>query len=174
MVLALSSWTTLVDVLACWWHLAIISMSAYLLTTGLMGTTFSGIRIQIEECFVEKMQLKMASALLCLPLFETMKQTISFSLNLIHFLMMNYSNDEWPPWLWTCTPLWLLRFGYHFIGVWDEDPVAQMFQIAKFMGPTWDPPGSCQPQMGPMLAPWTLLSGVLPLHTYTCKCSYPL
>ena len=32
-------------------------------------------------------------------------------------------------------------------------------QIAKFMGPTWVPPGSCQPQMGPMLAPWTLLSG---------------
>ena len=27
------------------------------------------------------------------------------------------------------------------------------------MGPTWDPPGSCRPQMGPMLAPWTLLSG---------------
>ena len=32
-------------------------------------------------------------------------------------------------------------------------------QIAKFMGPTWGPPGSCRPQMGPMLAPWTLLSG---------------
>ena len=30
--------------------------------------------------------------------------------------------------------------------------------IAKFMGPTWGPPGSCQPQMGPMLASWTLLS----------------
>ena len=28
------------------------------------------------------------------------------------------------------------------------------------MGPTWGPPGSCRPQMGPMLAPWTLLSGV--------------
>ena len=25
-------------------------------------------------------------------------------------------------------------------------------QIAKFMGPTWDPPGSCRSQMGPMLA----------------------
>ena len=25
--------------------------------------------------------------------------------------------------------------------------------------PTWGPPGSCRPQMGPMLAPWTLLSG---------------
>ena len=32
-------------------------------------------------------------------------------------------------------------------------------QIAKFMGPTWGPPGSCRPQMGPVLAPWTLLSG---------------
>ena len=32
--------------------------------------------------------------------------------------------------------------------------------IAKFMGPTWGPPGSCRPQMGPMLAPWTLLSGI--------------
>ena len=31
-------------------------------------------------------------------------------------------------------------------------------QITKFMGPTWDPPGSCRPQMGPMLAPLTLLS----------------
>ena len=28
-----------------------------------------------------------------------------------------------------------------------------------FMGPTWGPPGSCQPQMGPVLAPWTLLLG---------------
>ena len=32
-------------------------------------------------------------------------------------------------------------------------------QIAKFIGPKWGPPGSCRPQMGPMLAPWTLLSG---------------
>ena len=30
-------------------------------------------------------------------------------------------------------------------------------QIAKFMVPTRGPPGSCRPQMGPMLAPWTLL-----------------
>ena len=33
-------------------------------------------------------------------------------------------------------------------------------QIARFMGPTWGPSGSCRPQMGPMLAPWTLLSGM--------------
>ena len=33
-------------------------------------------------------------------------------------------------------------------------------KIAKFMGPTWGPPGSWRPQMGPMLGPWTLLSGI--------------
>ena len=32
-------------------------------------------------------------------------------------------------------------------------------EIAKFMGPTWGPPGSCRSQLGPMLASWTLLSG---------------
>ena len=34
-------------------------------------------------------------------------------------------------------------------------------QIAKFMGPTWAPPGPYRPQMSPMLAPWTLLSGMV-------------
>ena len=35
----------------------------------------------------------------------------------------------------------------------------ESLQIAWFMGPTWGPPGSWRPQMGPMLAPWTLFSG---------------
>ena len=34
-------------------------------------------------------------------------------------------------------------------------------QKANFVGPTWGPPGSCRPQVGPMLAPWTLLLGKL-------------
>ena len=33
-------------------------------------------------------------------------------------------------------------------------------QIARIMGSTWGPPGSCRPQIGPMLVPWTLLSGL--------------
>ena len=32
-------------------------------------------------------------------------------------------------------------------------------QIARFMGPRWGPPGDDRTQVGPMLAPWTLLSG---------------
>ena len=31
--------------------------------------------------------------------------------------------------------------------------------IARFMGLTWGPPGADRTQVGPMLAPWTLLSG---------------
>ena len=34
-------------------------------------------------------------------------------------------------------------------------------QIARFMGPTWGPSGADRTQVGPMLAPWTLLSGKL-------------
>ena len=33
--------------------------------------------------------------------------------------------------------------------------------MARLMGPTWGPPGTCRPQMGPMLDPWTLLSGMV-------------
>ena len=31
--------------------------------------------------------------------------------------------------------------------------------ITRFMGPTWRPSGADRTQVGPMLAPWTLLSG---------------
>ena len=41
----------------------------------------------------------------------------------------------------------------------DTEKNTKYTQITKFLGPTWDPPGSYRPQMGPMLAPWTLLSG---------------
>ena len=44
----------------------------------------------------------------------------------------------------------------------NEPKAPVMSQISKFMGPTWVPPGSCRPWMGPMLAPWTLLSWILP------------
>ena len=37
--------------------------------------------------------------------------------------------------------------------------VNKITQIARFMGPIWGPPGSRRPQIGPMLASWTLLSG---------------
>ena len=54
------------------------------------------------------------------------------------------------------TKYWGIAFGYTVFSI-ATFPISQ---IAKFMAPTWGPSGSCRPQMGPMLAPWTLLSGM--------------
>ena len=37
--------------------------------------------------------------------------------------------------------------------------ITTMTLIARFMGPTWGPSGADRTQVGPMLAPWNLLSG---------------
>ena len=37
---------------------------------------------------------------------------------------------------------------------------SQTSLIARFMGPTWGPSGDNRTQVGPMLAPWTFLSGL--------------
>ena len=42
-----------------------------------------------------------------------------------------------------------------------RDRITSKSQRARIMGPTWGPPGSCRPQVGPMYAPWTLLSGII-------------
>ena len=39
--------------------------------------------------------------------------------------------------------------------------LSQQSLIARFMGPTWGPSGADRTQVGPMLAPWTLLSRML-------------
>ena len=73
---------------------------------------------------------------------------------------------------WTCQEKWL--YGKILIPVSSRIPSLELVfssngsysrtrftsQIAKFMGPTWGPPGSGRPQMGPMLAPWILQSGI--------------
>ena len=52
--------------------------------------------------------------------------------------------------------------------------------ISRLMGPKWDPSGADRTQVGPILAPWTLLSGllpciiaVIPAHFPSCS-SYPM
>ena len=40
--------------------------------------------------------------------------------------------------------------------------------IARFMGPTWGPSEADRTQVGPMLAPWTLLSGQLYICVQEC------
>ena len=50
---------------------------------------------------------------------------------------------------------------------WYEDT-----KIARFMGPTWGPSGADRTQVGPMLAPWTLLSGYILLRRPLCPYYY--
>ena len=64
--------------------------------------------------------------------------------------------------------LWMLSlrffFGYSTMCIGRElsEPALCGFvgtsEIARFMRLTWGSPGPCRPQMGPTLAPWTLLS----------------
>ena len=43
--------------------------------------------------------------------------------------------------------------------------------VARFKGPTWGPSGADRTQEGPMLAPWTLLSGPIPKTTLPIEIS---
>ena len=46
--------------------------------------------------------------------------------------------------------------------------------IARFMGPTWGPAGADRTQVGPMLATWTMLSGLVQDRSSNGDCSFAL
>ena len=58
-------------------------------------------------------------------------------------------------------------------GQWVNLLMDKLSQIAKFMGSTWGPSGSCRPQMGPVLASWTLLSWMGCLLWLFCTENWP-
>ena len=61
--------------------------------------------------------------------------------------------------------LWNCRFK-----IWGLN----MTLIARFMGPTWGPSGDDRTQVGLMLAPWTLLSGILNAWAATLSVLYSM
>ena len=60
-----------------------------------------------------------------------------------------------------------LHILYPVVGQLSSSGESKTSQIAGFMGPTWGPSGAYRTQVGLMLAPWTLLSGLLPYHRTT-------
>ena len=60
-----------------------------------------------------------------------------------------------------CAAMWITHHTPSCLDMWQG---YGMPLIARFMGPTWGPSGADRTQVGPMLAPWTLLSGAV---TYT-------
>ena len=56
---------------------------------------------------------------------------------------------------------WQWHVGYRSCcPLWRSAWIAPL--MARFMGPTWGPSGADRTQVGPMLAPWILLSGTVP------------
>ena len=51
------------------------------------------------------------------------------------------------------------RFTCTLYIIQGDDSMGKQTLIARFMGPTCDPSGADRTQVGPMLAPWNLLSG---------------
>ena len=60
---------------------------------------------------------------------------------------------------------------YHIIGINTGTPqtatTRRITPDSHFMGPMWGPPGADRTHVGPMLAPWTLLTGTLYMVTVT-------
>ena len=71
--------------------------------------------------------------------------SIANTLELSSLIIMLWFSPKYPQQIHHSSPL---RVGY-------ATP-----QIARFMGPTWGPSGADKTQVGPMLAPWTLVSGI--------------
>ena len=55
--------------------------------------------------------------------------------------------------------------------MWSVDYEWKVSLIARFMRPTWSPPGADRTQVGPMLVPWTLLSGMFILCCFLGVCN---
>ena len=86
-------------------------------------------------------------------------------------LGMGSANKRWcyielsPYWEWSLYRpvfyLWLRKFSANDIRCYKcNSHWLRTTLIEKFMGPTWGPSGADRTQVGPMLAPWTLLSGL--------------
>ena len=60
---------------------------------------------------------------------------------------------------WHNAPSAILRKCLAIRFIWFQTHIVSL--IARFMGPTWSPSGSDRTQVGSMLAPWTLLSGMI-------------
>ena len=84
------------------------------------------------------------------------------------YIAMGINNIWHPPVTscWACKMFSGVAADYIYVmlrGVYDGVTYGALSLITRFMGPTWGPSEADRAQVGPMLAPWTLLSGMLPL-----------
>ena len=130
---------------------AIIWTNAGILLIKSLGTNFSEISIGIQTFSFKKMHLKMSSGKsrpFCLDL--NVLKLVSERGPWVHeSSKLPFSHPRPASQSASSTPFY---FSFRYIA---------LTPIARFMGPTWGPSGADRTQVGPMLAPWTLLSGEL-------------
>ena len=114
-----------------------------------INTSFGFVRADIHDCWI------WVSARDCgRPWTETSIWTTGQACQPCHWLLFWRHNLGWA------------QLGARLDGPEGTDATTwnvETFLIASFMGPTWGPPGADWTQVGPMLAPWTLLSEVFPI-----------
>ena len=154
------------------WHQTIIWTNCGILLIGTLGTNFSEILIEIQTFSFKKMRLKVSSAkwrpfCLCLNVLMALQ---AWQLMLLPSIAMSVCHMEYrgrsqcllqQP----CVGLGK-RAGAMCDAWWD---FLMRALITRFMGPMWGPSGASRTQVGPTLAPWTLLSGsVYPALKWKC------
>ena len=75
------------------------------------------------------------------------------ALNIRRPLLMTKSIERVTHWWWWVGNHWYVALTHYRYETY------MVPLIARFMGPSWVPSGADRTQMGPMLAPWTVLSG---------------
>ena len=79
-----------------------------------------------------------------------------------HFITVQILIDDlfisWPNTRDDQAPSWSIKLYIRHPGTRGDCDITSL--IARSMGPTWGPSGADRTQVGPMLAPWTLLSGI--------------
>ena len=68
------------------------------------------------------------------------------------------SMGKYITWIYRLACFWILLCFVYDRRKWCT--TSYLIPDSKVMWPTWGPPWSCRPQVGPTLAPWTLLSGI--------------
>ena len=104
--------------------------------------------------------LKFRNGYVISPLYQACNYFSMLGLKLNHVGKMD-------PWvctgpaleLWIC-PVWCWLLHWYCLVTFSL--------IARFMGPTWGPHGADRAHMGPMLATWTLLYGLINYENVTC------
>ena len=95
------------------------------------------------------------------PHFTHYFKMVSNKLNIRYHSYHNTANMASNTFTYRGKLRWFVKYKSVLVQVIPCRHIVDTPQIAKFMGPTWGPPGSCRPQMGPMLAIWILLSGTI-------------